>query len=449
MSRSTVYEERKIALHLLRSGCSVQKVAQQLNRSVSWVYKWQTRFEQESWLGLQGRSCRPHHHGRCIAPQMRQAILHIRSELEAEAWAGNRLKYIGAPVIRDRLHQKELTPLPSLRTIERVLRAGGMLPGPPTAAAPPIVYPHLQPTQAHQLIQVDIVPHYLTGGEAVACFNAIDVVSRYPTGQAFSQRRAQDAVAFLIHVWQEIGLAQYTPVDNEGCFSGGFTHKGVLGQVLRLALWVGTELVFSPMYHPESNGSVERFHQDYNHHVWHNTVLQNVVQVNEQGTTFFDQYRLSRHHSALKGQTPTAVHQHHRPTYLPSDFKLPSGKLPLTVGRVHFMRRVSAAGTVSVLNVVWDVPQANPSKGVWVTLDFIPASATLGIYDAPPDAKSRTCLVTYPFPLSEKVQPQQTTKIHPEQVPLPATSSLLQLPLEIVTSSCYTVTKLATNFFRS
>jgi hypothetical protein len=74
------------------------------------------------------------------------------------------------------------------------------------------------------------------------------------------QRRAEDAADFLIHVWQEVGLPRYTQVDNEGCFSGGFTHPGVLGQVVRLALWVGTELVFNPMYNPESNGYVERFH---------------------------------------------------------------------------------------------------------------------------------------------------------------------------------------------
>jgi len=58
-------------------------------------------------------------------------------------------------------------------------------------------------------------------------------------------------------------VPDYTQLDNEGCFSGGFTHPGVLGKVLRLWLMVGTELVFSPLRHPESNGCVERFHQDY------------------------------------------------------------------------------------------------------------------------------------------------------------------------------------------
>ncbi len=50
---------------------------------------------------------------------------------------------------------------------------------------------------------------------------------------------------------------------HKGCFSGGFTHPYVLGRVLRLGLLVGIELVYSPFYHPKSNGTVERFHQGY------------------------------------------------------------------------------------------------------------------------------------------------------------------------------------------
>jgi len=96
-----------------------------------------------------------------------------------------------------------------------------------------------------------------------------------------------------------MGIPQYTQVDNEGCFSGGFTHPRVLGKVVRLALYVGTELVFSPIGHPESNGSVERFHQDYNQHVWKETALKHRADVQAQAQPFFIAYRHSRHSTAL------------------------------------------------------------------------------------------------------------------------------------------------------
>jgi hypothetical protein len=269
-----------------------------------------------------------------------------------------------------------------------------------------VTYPHLRPVHPLQLIQADIVPHFLPGGACVACFNAIDVASRYPTGRQYPAKRANDAANFLIHAWQEIGIPQYTQVDNEACFSGGFSHPAVLGTVVRLALFVGTELVFSPFRHPESNASVERFHQDYNAHVWHKVTLSQLEDVCHHSTTFFELYHQSGHHSALNGRSPAQVHRSHPGRRLPEAFTLPA-KLPLTAGRVHFMRQVSQHRTIPVLNVNWDVPQAEPGQGVWATLEITLTGASLNVYDAPPDAAKQMCLAKHPFPLSEPVQPLQ------------------------------------------
>jgi hypothetical protein len=261
---------------------------------------------------------------------------------------------------------------------------------------------------------VDIVPHYLPGGQKLACFNGLDVVSHYPTGQPFSQRRSKDAAEFLIHLWQTVGIAQYTQVDNEGCFSGGMTHPGVIGQVARLALRVGTELVFSPFYHPASNGTVERFHQDYNRHVWQGTYLADQAQVRRQGDHFFQLYRHSAHHSALAGQTPQQCHTATPATYLPADFCLPATKLLLYEGRLHFMRAVEPEGAVLVLNRRWAVPQPQAHPALWVTLELQVSGATLSIYDAAPDCDQRTCLAAYPFPVSEPILPRPELKTQSE-----------------------------------
>lgn len=406
MKMATLQEERQIAIHLLRAGHSVAEVAQQLGRSRRWVRKWRTRYETESWSGLTERSRAPKKHGRRISDKVRRAIIQARSELEAEAATGAELKYIGAPAVRTKLKTKKVKPLPSIATIERVLRKGGMTRRRPSQSKGTISYPHLKPTQAHQLCQVDIVPHYLSGGERVACFNAIDVVSRYPTGQAYPQRRSQDAAEFLIHVWQTIGLSRYTQVDNESCFSGGFTHPQVLGKVVRLALMLGTELIFSPIQHPQSNGYVERFHQDYNRHVWDDTYLDDRQAVQHQADHFFSLYRHSPHHSALNDKTPYQLHFQTPPSRLETSFSLSDQKLPLKEGRIHFIRRVQQDETISLLNTQWQVPNADLQKGVWATIDFQVTGATLSVYNAAPDVTTRTCLVTYRFPLSEKVSPR-------------------------------------------
>lgn len=405
---SEIVAERKTAIHLLRTGHSVQEVAQELKRHPNWVRKWHQRYREEGWSGLQDRSRAPRKHGRKLKDKVWRTICQARSELEAEAATEEGLKYIGPIAVRTRLKKKKVSSLPSKSTIERVLREQKMTRPYQKRTDEKIAYPHLKPSEPLQLCQVDIVPHYLQGGERVACFNAIDVVSRYPTGQAFSQRRAEDAAKFLIHTWQEVGIPHYTQVDNEGCFSGGFTHRYVLGKVLRLALAVGTELVFSPVYHPQSNGYVERFHQDYDQHVWEATYLGNRQQVQDKADKFFQAYRHSEHHSALNGLSPQKCHQQVSVQKLSPDFVLPESKIPLVEGRVHFIRRVETGGTVRVLNVDWTVPQSYENQGVWVTIEFKQSGATLHIYNAAPDVAKRQCLATYLFPLKETVLPKPT-----------------------------------------
>jgi len=398
-------EQRKTAIHLLRSGRTPRQVADELGHHISWVYKCRKRYDEQGWAGLCDHSRAPQRVANKSTEATRQAIRQARSELEAEAELVEALSYIGAPAIQARLRAKGWTTVPSTATIERVIHAAGMTHPHQFKADEQEHYPHLHPNKAHQLVQVDIVPHFLTGGQAVACFNALDVVSRYPCGRQSLRRRAVDAVDSLILIWQELGIPQYTQVDNEGCFSGGFTHPGVLGQVVRLALSVGTELVFSPVYHPESNGYVERFHQDYDRHVWDKTHLEDLSAVQHHSQAFYRAYRQSGHHSALNGQCPAQVHAQHVCHNLPPDFKRTKGKLALTEGQVHFIRKVTAQHTVSILNLKWAVPKADPDQGVWATLKFSTSGATLRVFDAAPDAEPRICLAEHAFPLAEPVQP--------------------------------------------
>jgi transposase InsO family protein len=408
-------EDRRSAIHLLRAGQRVNSVAAELGKSARWVRKWRKRYQTEGWDGLKDRSRRPHNIARQTDIETKQEIRKARSELEAEASEGKGLKYIGGQAIRTRLKEKGIQSLPSIPTIERVIREAGMTRPYQRAKVPGVKYPHLKIEDSQNLIQVDIVPHYLKGGERVACFNAIDVASRYPTGAAYSQRRSKEAEEFLIQVWQELGIPKYTQVDNESCFSGGFTHPYVLGKVIRLALQSGTELIFSPVRHPQSNGFVERFHRDYNKHVWEDTYLSGISEVQRQGQHFFALYR-KRPHSCLNEQTPEAVHQ--APTRLPLDLIPATKKRPLCAGQVHFIRKVLVDNTISVLNVNWSVPDAKSDQGVWATLAITTSGAKLIIFDEAPDVPTRKRLAIHHFKLSEPVLP------HPLSIPHASTSFL-------------------------
>lgn len=415
-------DERKRAIMQLRQGKKQQDVAAALGRSVGWVAKWQKRYEEEGWNGLRSRSRQPKQHGRQTPPEVKEAICRVRQELEYEAATGQTLKYVGGRAIRTRLKKEAVRPLPSIPTIERVLHEAGLTRSKRTTRPATVNYPRLQPTQPQQLLQVDIVPHHLTGGQRVFCFNSLDVVSRFPTGRAYERKRSQEAAEFLLHCWQEQGLPRYTQLDNEGCFSGGSTHPHVLGKVVRLGLRLGTELVFTPVRHPKSNGHIERFHQEYDRHVWEGTYLADLTMVNRQGEQFFAQYRQWPDHRQLAGHSPQQWHETQPLRTLPAGFSLPE-RLPLYEGCLHFIRRVEPGGTVSVLNVDWAVPGADPQRGVWVTLTLTCSGATLQIFDNGPDGGSRNLLVTHPFPLNEPVLPRPVAA-DPAQAPPEPDSAL-------------------------
>ncbi|MDI6809932.1 MAG: integrase core domain-containing protein [Candidatus Eisenbacteria bacterium] len=437
---TTEYAIRKTAVHLLRSGRSPAEVTQELNCSLAWVYKWRKRFFAErDWQALHDQPRAPKRCPKKLPEAVRQAIRQERSELEAEAAEPGKLSYIDAHAISARLRKKKVSPLPGITSIERELRAAEMTRPRKPMETVEVVYPHLHPTQPMHLIQVDIVPHYLRGGPCVSCFNAIDVVSRYPTGQQSLTKRSEDAANFLLYVWKEIGIPEFTQVDNESCFSGGFTHPGVLGKVLRLALLVGTQLVFSPIRHPESNGTVERFHQDYSKNVWNKIELPDLQAVQQHSSAFFAAYRHSEHHSALNGRCPADLHPAQGAYKLPAGFCLPD-RLPLTVGQVHFIRRVSQEGKAMILNMDWDVPLAQPDRGVWATIEFTLHGATLRFYNAAPDVRERTCLAERPFPLKEEVQPLVDEFQRPIEVEMPSLfRSAVDLPIDSLFSPVSTM----------
>ena len=283
----TSVNSRRSLIHLIRGGKKPEEAAEELERGRAWAYKWWRRYRKEGWEGLRERSRAPKRHPNQIPENFRAAICRIRSELEAEAEQPDKLSYIGATSIRARLKREGCQFLPGISTIEQVLRDAGKVRTRRRPAETQTVYPQLHPSQPHQLAQVDIVPHYLTGGALIACFNGIDPVSRFPDGQQYDNKSTDAALDFLVHLWKAIGIPEYTQVDNESSFCGGRTHQGVIGRVARLALLVGSELVFSPFYSPECNGFVERFHQDYSANVWEKVTLHNLNDVRQTSAAFF------------------------------------------------------------------------------------------------------------------------------------------------------------------
>ena len=54
---------------------------------------------------------------------------------------------------------------------------------------------------------------------------------------------------------------------------------------------------------------------------------------------------------------------------LPGDFEIDANNLPITEGKVHFIRQVREDGTISVLNEDFDVGESLAYEYAWATID--------------------------------------------------------------------------------
>jgi transposase len=128
MKADMLYEQRKTAIHLLRSGLSKDEVAFRLHRSRGWVYTWWNRYnKKKDFTDLRTHSRAPRHIPRKISNEIRQEIKIARSELEAEKAEGKTRVQIGVDAVRERLKIKGLRKIPSAKSIERILKGWGMI----------------------------------------------------------------------------------------------------------------------------------------------------------------------------------------------------------------------------------------------------------------------------------------------------------------------------------
>lgn len=201
-----------------------------------------------------------------------------------------------------------------------------------------------------------------------------------------------------------MGLPCLEQLDNEGAFCGGHTHARVIGQVVRLCLFCNVEVLFTPIYEAKRNYQVESFHSLWHQAFWSRQQFVNPQHVRAEVPTFVQWYHTVYQPPTLQGQTPqqqrqSAVIQPFTPT---QQQLIPTGRLPITAGRLHVMRKVKGDGQVELLNESWPVGRKWIGEYVRVTLNTTAQQLTIG-HKADGQADWRL-LKTRLFRLKESVQ---------------------------------------------
>jgi putative transposase len=180
----------------------------------------------------------------------------------------------------------------------------------------------------------------------------------------------ETAQAHLLAAWEKRGIPRFLPLDNDALFCGGYTGARVFGQFTRLCLSVGVELIFLPCAEPTHTFQVEQLNGLWGGPaLWERPRCGGFGHVCRQSARFIEWYMPHYRPPALTGATPAQRQRtEHRPRLTKPLRRALPATLPLTAGRVHFIRHVPAEGTIRLLNELWHVPQSLAGPYVWATI---------------------------------------------------------------------------------
>jgi len=164
--------------------------------------------------------------------------------------------FCGAQAIRWELEDLGISPLPSLRTINRILKRNDLTHRrtgkyEPKGTSYPRL-PSLLPNQTHQMDMVG--PCYLTGPIRFYGLNVIDASTARCGLHSSLSKSGQDVLDGLWDIWLRLGIPDNLQVDNAMSFLGSPRYPRAVSQFVRLCLPHDVEPWFVPMAEPWRNG---------------------------------------------------------------------------------------------------------------------------------------------------------------------------------------------------
>jgi hypothetical protein len=136
---------------------------------------------------------------------------------------------------------------------------------------------------------------------------------------------------------------------------------------------------------------------------WSREEFTGLAQVQAEAPTFARWYHTVYQPPALQGKTPAQLRQGIQIRRLTTDLRhlIPIEQLPITAGRIHFMRKVDTTGHVEFLNETWLVGSKWIGEYVRATVDT--AQQTLTVWHQADAEADWRLIKTRQFRLKETV----------------------------------------------
>lgn len=372
----TPSEDRQRAVQRYHRGERASSICTSMGYSRPWLYKWLRRFAEGTpdWFGDQSRC--PHEQPTRAAKEIEQMVTLVRLSLY------NRGLFCGAQAIRWELEDLGVVPVPSLRTIGRLL-ARHELTHRRTGRYEPKGkhYPALLASQPGEVHQTDFVgPCYLTGPIRFYSLHSVDLATGCCAVEPVAQRGGQHTVDALWAIWSRLGLPRHQQVDNELVFYGSPAHPRGMGSLIRLCLPLGIEPWFIPPAEPWRNGVVEKFNDHWRQKFLIRTPMDSAAALKGASLEFEQRHNSHYRYSKLSGKTPrAALAASGVPLRFPPTPQAP--RVPLSkpqTGRYHLIRFIRSDGRLDLFGEPVPVPPETIYEYIRATVNV--ETQRLGIY---------------------------------------------------------------------
>ena len=396
MDQKTERNLRRTAIRWILKGLDSSTILKRLGRSRAWLSKWKKRFDKLGWEGLKGQPFGPHHSPHQYDQHARHLVIEARQRL-----LRRKVGLVGPRAIQGELRRARLLRrVPSLATIKRILRHAGSIKR--SRPAREAYYPQPRATPGYVLYAMDWAARFLTGGGKVYAFHTLDLQTRALHQTISGDKSLQTVERHALAAWQILGLPDGLQMDNDAAFCGGYKAPRVFGRFVRLCLYFGIEPIFIPPSEAKRNGVVERLNGLWSQGFWQRQHFCSLAAVEGASPEFERWYWQQYAPPSLNGATPAqAQRQAERLPLRARQVRAVPEELPITEGRLHFIRQVDQEGMLWLLNEDWKAGKRLAGEYVWATL--ITHERRLEIYHRR-CADDPVCLVkTFHYEISEPV----------------------------------------------
>jgi transposase InsO family protein len=251
-------------------------------------YEVRKRFAAEGEAGLEPRSRAPKTVANKTPVMVEEQIVRLRKQLDEDGLDA------GAETIRWHLLRSSNEVVPSVSTIWRILKQRGFVVDDPSKR-PSNVWKRFAAERANELFQIDGTDHLLATGEWAKIINIIDDGSRYcPASQAHPSESYDAVWATVCAGFADVGMPARFLSDN---------GKAFLKLQATLAT-LGITMGHSSLYHPQTCGKVERFHQTQAKWLAARPQADNLAELQTLLNAFREIYNHQRPHRGIGRTTP-------------------------------------------------------------------------------------------------------------------------------------------------